>query len=71
MIIVTCKGVRGKQYQLPLNQVSSLILNAKQTIELFLGDILYRIRLLPGASSLKYHEYYISYVNRKSRKDIV
>lgn len=71
VIIVTCKGVRGRQYQLPLNQVSSLILNAKQTIELFLGDILYRIRLLPGASSLKYHEYYISYVNRKSRKDIV
>lgn len=52
---------RTKHYDLPLSKVTSLILNAKQTMELFCEDVLYRIRLLPDASSLKYHEYYLGY----------
>ena len=52
---------RTKSYDLPLSKVTSLVLNAKQTMELFCEDVLYRIRLLPDASSLKYHEYYLGY----------
>ena len=52
---------RTKHYDLPLSKVTSLILNAKQTMELFCEDVLYRIRLLPDSSSLKYHEYYLGY----------
>ncbi len=48
----------GNEIILPLSSISSLILNAKQTMELFCGEALYRIRLLPNSSSLKYHEYY-------------
>ncbi len=51
----------GENLVLPLSDISSLILNAKQTMELFCGEVLYRIRLLPDACSLKYHEYYLSY----------
>ena len=51
----------NKALDLPLHKVTSLILNAKQTMELFCEDVLYRIRLLPDSSSLKYHEYYLSY----------
>ena len=52
---------RTRLYELPLSKVTSLVLNAKQTMELFCEDVLYRIRLLPDASSLKYHEYYLGY----------
>ncbi len=60
---VECKQPLGKPdcYDLPLSKVTSLILNAKQTMELFCEDVLYRIRLLPEASSLKYHEYYLGF----------
>ena len=60
---VDCKLSLGRteHYDLPLSNVTSLVLNAKQTMELFCEDVLYRIRLLPDASSLKYHEYYLGY----------
>lgn len=52
-------------YELPFEKMNSLILNAKQTMEIFVGDTLYRIRLLPEGCSLKYHEYYLNYSNTK------
>lgn len=60
---VDCRLSLGRtgHYDLPLSKVTSLILNAKQTMELFCEDVLYRIRLLPDSSSLKYHEYYLGY----------
>ena len=42
-----------------MSNISSLVLNAKQTMELFCDDVLYRIRLLPEANALKYQEYFI------------
>ena len=62
-LIVDCRLSfgRNQRYELPLSKVTSLVLNAKQTMELFCEDVLYRIRLLPDASSLKYHEYYLGY----------
>ncbi len=68
VIHVKCNDGEKKEYQLPLSDVTSLILNAKQTMELFCGDVLYRIRLRPEACSLKYHEYYLAYVKRSQEK---
>ncbi len=58
-----------KTLDLPLEKVTSLVLNAKQTMELFCEDVLYRIRLLPDASSLKYHEYYLAYTKNVKEKE--
>ena len=52
-----CQG--KNHYELPMSNISSLVLNAKQTMELFCDDVLYRIRLLPEANALKYQEYFI------------
>ncbi len=57
-----------KDLSLPLEKISSMILNAKQTMELFCEDVLYRIRLLPDSSSLKYHEYYLAFKKRKEKE---
>lgn len=56
-IIVRCNG-DGKEYRLPFERTTSFILNAKQTMELYCDDKIYRIRLLPDSSSLKYLELY-------------
>ena len=61
-------GSDGSVLELPLEKVSSLVLNAKQTMELFCNDVLYRIRLLPNSCSLKYHEYFLSF--KASSKDV-
>ena len=68
---VDCRLSLGRtgHYNLPLSKVTSLILNAKQTMELFCEDVLYRIRLLPDASSLKYHEYYLGYKKLQEEKE--
>ena len=66
---VSCNTGMKETYRLPLSEVNSLILNAKQTMELFLGDTLYRIRLLPEACSLKYHEYYLAFRGRLPAKE--
>jgi hypothetical protein len=58
-----------KTLDLPLEKVTSLVLNAKQTMELFCEDVLYRIRLLPDASSLKYHEYYLAFNKSVKEKE--
>ncbi|MCF0236970.1 MAG: 1-acyl-sn-glycerol-3-phosphate acyltransferase [Sphaerochaetaceae bacterium] len=52
-------------YNIPLEDTTSLILNAKQTMELFCKGVLYRIRLEPDSSSLKYFEYYKAYCRRR------
>ncbi len=49
------------EISIPLADISSMVLNAKQTMELFCNDVLYRIRLLPDACSLKYHEFYTAF----------
>ena len=60
-----CHG--QNHYELPMHNITSLILNAKQTMELFCDDVLYRIRLLPEANSLKYQEYFINKI-KSARK---
>ncbi len=62
---INVKTSKGPDYAFPINQISSLILNAKQTMELVYDDMVYRVRLLPDASSLKYQEYYIASKNRQ------
>ena len=66
---VVCNTGMKETYRLPLSGVNSLILNAKQTMELFVGDTLYRIRLLSEACSLKYHEYYLAFRERLAAKE--
>lgn len=61
VIYVEKAGSDDSVLELPLEKVSSLVLNAKQTMELFCNDDLYRIRLLPDSCSLKYHEYFLSF----------
>ena len=47
--------------KLALDDITSLILNAKQTMELFADNLLYRIRLTENGCSLKYFDYYNAY----------
>ena len=61
-----CHG--QNHYELPMHNITSLILNAKQTMELFCDDVLYRIRLLPEANSLKYQEYYINKIKSERNR---
>lgn len=65
---VTCKDHQDKIYELPFEKMTSLILNVKQTMEIFCDDVLYRIRLLPQGCSLKYHEYFLSYMSKKENQ---
>lgn len=58
----------GKEICIPLGEITSMVLNAKQTMELFCNDVLYRIRLLPEACSLKYHEFYTAYSKNDSEE---
>ena len=54
---IRCNDVeKDNEYSLPLDQISSIVLNAKQTMEFFCSDVLYRLRLMPDACSLKYKE---------------
>ena len=68
IMTVSCNGGSAgeNRYEMPLADITSLVLNAKQTMELFCGNVLYRIRLMPGANSLKYQEYYRSFRNSRS-----
>lgn len=72
VLTVDCNGTDAGEnhYDLPLQDITSLVLNAKQTMELFCGNVLYRIRLKPEANSLKYQEYYRSYRNSHSAADV-
>ena len=72
ILTVDCNGTDAgeNRYDLPLQDITSLVLNAKQTMELFCGNVLYRIRLKPEANSLKYQEYYRSYRNSHSAADV-
>lgn len=53
----------GKAVELPYEKITSMVLNAKQTMEIVCDNLVYRLRLLPDSSSLKYHEHYLSYKN--------
>lgn len=53
-----------EKYCLDFNDISSFVLNARQTMELVAGDKVYRIRLLPNSSSLKFQDYYQAYKKR-------
>lgn len=57
-LIITCYDIK-EETQMEWSKITSLILNAKQTIELFYNDELYRIRLHKDSSSLKYQELYL------------
>lgn len=56
MVVVDETGKRT--YFFPWENVSSLIINAKQTMELIYNGQVWRVRLEKCASSLKYMEYY-------------
>lgn len=57
VLTVKCNDITENNiYTLPMDQISSMVLNAKQTMEFFCSDVLYRIRLMPDACSLKYKE---------------
>ena len=63
-------GSSTRPMTLPLSEVSSLVLNLKQTMELFCGEDLYRIRLLPEANSLKYLEYFTAYKKKAKEAEL-
>ncbi len=68
-IIVKCNDGITKVFHLPLSKITSFILNAKQTMELFCDERLYRIRLSSDSSSLKYNEYYLAYLARSKKEE--
>ncbi len=59
---------KDNEIVIPLAEITSMVLNAKQTMELFCNDVLYRIRLLPEACSLKYHEFYTDYAAKSTNQ---
>lgn len=58
---ITVKTDSNQTFNLNYDKMSSCILNAKQTMEIICEEKVYRIRLLPDASSLKYQEHYNNY----------
>ena len=57
VLSIKCNDItENNEYRMPLDQISSMVLNAKQTMEFFCSDVLYRVRLNPDACSLKYKE---------------
>lgn len=55
---------------LDFDSISSLILNAKQSIELYHNDIQYRIRLKADGCSIKYFDYFENHEAMKENKSI-
>lgn len=53
----------GKVVELPYESITSMVLNAKQTMEIVSNDLVYRLRLMPDSSSLKYQEHFMNYLN--------
>jgi 1-acyl-sn-glycerol-3-phosphate acyltransferase len=60
----------GKELVLDFNSISSLILNAKQSIELYHNDVQYRIRLNPNGCSIKYFDYFENHEEKKENQSI-
>lgn len=58
----------GLVVELPYENITSMVLNAKQTIELVYNNSVYRLRLLPDSSSLKYHEHFLNYLNSQKEE---
>jgi len=57
VLTIRCNDIKeNNEYRMPLDQITSMVLNAKQTMEFFCSDVLYRVRLNPDACSLKYKE---------------
>jgi len=59
---------KDKKFVLDFEKMNSLILNSKQTIELYHNNIQYRIRLLPDGCSIKYFDYFKNYQTTKKEK---
>lgn len=55
-ITVQCNDRDRKKYEFALNQITSIAINAKQTLEFFIGHDLFRIRLKEDGCALKYRE---------------
>jgi 1-acyl-sn-glycerol-3-phosphate acyltransferase len=55
-ITVECLDVDRHSFHLMFSEISSIVITLKQTMELFIGTTLYRIRLNPDGSALKYSE---------------
>ncbi len=55
------------RYDFAFSDIQSMIICAKQTLEFFIDDTLFRIRLIPEASSLKYQETYFAVRSRSAR----
>ena len=50
----------ARQYSFDWDKVSAFVINAKQTMELIYDHVVFRLRLEPKASALKYMEFYDS-----------
>ena len=59
VMYISCS--EGKSYTFKLDEISSFILNAKQTMEFVSDGMVYRLRLLPSSSALKFQEYYFAH----------
>ena len=59
-VITDRKGITipEKGLRFPFSAISSMVINAKQTIELFSSNEVYRFRLAKGRSPLKIWELY-------------
>jgi len=59
---------QDKEINLDFEKMNSLILNSKQTIELYHNNTQYRIRLLPDGCSIKYFDYFTNFHSNKKEK---
>ena len=59
---------KDKEFILDFEKMNSLILNSKQTIELYHNNTQYRIRLLPDGCSLKYFDFFTNFQANKKEK---
>lgn len=68
--IVTRKAISIPEEGLVFNfgEISSMVINAKQTIELYCPGGVYRIRLEKGSSPLKIWELYMTMQARKENQ---
>jgi 1-acyl-sn-glycerol-3-phosphate acyltransferase len=48
----------AETFRFPFNRIQSMIVNVKSTVELYMDDTLYRVRIHKRSSILKYFESY-------------
>ena len=57
---------KGKTYTFDFDSIESMIINAKSTLEFYFQGKLYRVRIKPHLSILKYLELYTTFATKEA-----